>query len=93
MLYVIETRSGLRFNALAGVIYAGPNRSSDPNESIRTVPSASSAVHSRRRFPRSPRMALYGYVAVPANGIEQGVVDRSIVAPSGQNVERRYSYL
>jgi hypothetical protein len=34
MLYVVETSSGLRLNALAGVIYAGPNTSSDPNEAI-----------------------------------------------------------
>ncbi len=34
MLYVVETRSGLRLNALAGVIYAGPNTSPDPNELI-----------------------------------------------------------
>lgn len=34
MLYVVETSSGLRLNALAGVIYAGPNTSTDPNESI-----------------------------------------------------------
>jgi hypothetical protein len=34
MLYVVETASGLRLNALAGVIYAGPNTSSDPNEAI-----------------------------------------------------------
>jgi hypothetical protein len=25
MLYVVETKSGLRFNSLAGVLYAGPN--------------------------------------------------------------------
>jgi hypothetical protein len=34
MLYVVETKSGLRFNALAGIIYAGPNTSDDPNEAI-----------------------------------------------------------
>jgi hypothetical protein len=34
MLYVVETKSGLRFNSLAGVLYAGPNTSDDPNEAI-----------------------------------------------------------
>src|SRR5258707_947144 len=34
MLYVVETKSGLRCNSLAGVIYAGPNTSDDPNEAI-----------------------------------------------------------
>ncbi len=34
MLYVVETPSGLRLNALAGVIYSGPSTSADPNESF-----------------------------------------------------------
>jgi hypothetical protein len=34
MLHVVETKSGLRLNALAGVIYAGPNTSDDPNKAI-----------------------------------------------------------
>jgi hypothetical protein len=34
MLYVVDAPSGLRLNALAGVIYSGPSTSADPNESI-----------------------------------------------------------
>jgi hypothetical protein len=49
MLYVVETRSGLRLNALSGVICAGPNTSLDPNESI----SGFELFHARRaRFIR-----------------------------------------
>jgi hypothetical protein len=49
MLYVVETQHGLRLNALAGVIYAGPNTSSHPNESI----SGFELFHARRsRFIR-----------------------------------------
>lgn len=50
MLYVVETKSGLRFNALAGVIYAGPNVSEDPNEAIPGF----ELIHARRaRFIRA----------------------------------------
>jgi hypothetical protein len=49
MLYVVETRSGLCFNALAGVMYAGPNTSTDPNEAIPGF----ELIHARRaRFIR-----------------------------------------
>jgi hypothetical protein len=34
MVYVVEKKSGIRLNALAGVIYSGPNTSTDPNEAI-----------------------------------------------------------
>jgi hypothetical protein len=54
MLYVVETKSGLRFNALAGIIYAGPNTSDDPNEAIPGFElRAPSAIHSRRRLSRT----------------------------------------
>jgi hypothetical protein len=34
MLYVTLAKSGLFLNALAGVIFSGPNTSSDPREAI-----------------------------------------------------------